>query len=371
MVDHQGLLVTLWPTVKLKLLLLLIFITSFIGFLSAFETGAYVPNYRLEFLPGAENTLGRPVYDPAPHAWDGRITADVRSTELPENIFESTWSLKLARTYDTYYLHLPLDSHFLSGESPDKRQLDFLKSIIRTQGSEIYISLIGNTPEYLPVASSDENLKLFVDRLVDISKAQNLDGIDIDWEFPAIPRGAEQESLIKLMGSLRKNLPENVKLSAAVSRWRLPDKRLFEITDRVHLMAYDGYGRHATLESAVADSEIVLTRFDMSEEKLILGLPFYGRVYLSESEDYWSGTKNYHDIVRDHSPEASMDETEGYFFNGPKTISAKTQWALERQLGGIFVWEPFYDTEGESSLSKAIRETIAGAPVSAVGEVVQ
>lgn len=355
---------------KFKLPLLLLFITSFIGVLSAFETGAYIPYYRLEFPRGAENTLGRTVYDPAPHAWDGRISADLRANELPESIFESSWSLKLARTYNAFYLHLPLDD-YLNGGLPDKRQLAYLKSVVRPQGQNIYISLIGNTKDYMPVASSDENLASFVNSLVDISRDHDLDGVDIDWEFPAIPRGAEQESLIKLMESLRKSLPEDVKLSTAISRWRLPDKRLFEIADRVHLMAYDGYGRHATLESAIADSEIVLTRFEMSQEKLILGLPFYGRVYLADSEDYWSGTKNYRDIVQDYAPEPFLDEIEGYFFNGPDTISAKTRWALERQLGGIFVWEPFYDTEGDTSLSAAIRETIAGESESVVVELVQ
>lgn len=356
---------------KLKLQLLLFFITSFNAILPAFETGAYMPFYRLEFLPGAENTLGRPVYDPAPHTWDGRILADYRPTELPENIIESTWSLKLARTYNAYYLHIPLEDFLLGANSPDRRQLAYLKSIVRPQGQEISLSLIGNTSDYLPLASSEEKLKVFVDDLVDLSGLYGLDGIGIDWEFPAIPRGSEQESYIKLMESLRKSLPEDVKLSVAVSRWRLPDHRLFEIADSIHLMAYDGYGRHSTLESAVADSEIVLTRFNLPAGKLILGLPFYARVYLAESEDYWSGTKNYQEIVQDYSPEPSADEADGYFFNGTETISAKTQWALDRELGGIFVWEPFYDTDGVMSLSSAIRETVAGMPDSLVTEAVQ
>lgn len=361
MLDHHPTLITLLLTVKLIIPLLLFLITGFNGILPAFETGAYIPHYRLEFLPGAENTLGRPVYNPAPHSWDNRIVADSRSTGFPESIFESTWSLKLARTYDAFYLHIPLEDYLLFGESPDLRQLAYLKSIIRPGGQAIYISLIGNSSDYLPVASSEENLNFFVDNLADLCRYYKLDGIDIDWEFPAIPRGTEQESLINLMRNLRDNIPETVKLSSAVSRWRLPDRRLFDIADRIHLMAYDGYGRHSTLESAIADSEIVLTRYNLPSNKLVLGLPFYARKYLPDSEDYWSGTKNYSDIVRDYSPIPSTDEIDGYYFNGLDTISTKIRWALDRELGGIFVWEPFYDTEGDSSLSSAIHDVVAEA----------
>ncbi|MCK5737454.1 MAG: glycoside hydrolase family 18 protein, partial [Spirochaetaceae bacterium] len=186
----------------------------------------------------------------------------------------------------------------------------------------------------------------------------NLSGIDIDWEFPSSPRANEKEGITKLAGILKEILPESVILSITLSRWRLPDQELFNIADEIHLMAYDGYGKHSTSESAIADSEIVLTRYNLSPEKLILGLPFYGRNYNPESEGYWKDTKNYGEIIREYSPGPDEDTTNDFFFNGRTTIIKKTNWALTRGLGGVFVWEPFYDADGYESLTDAILQTM-------------
>ena len=302
--------------------------------------------------------LGRPTYNTEPNAWDGRILSDNSVNILPERILSMNWNQRLAGGFDSFYLHIPLDELFLTGVSPDPRHISYLKSIISETKTSIYLSLIGSTTDFLPIVISEKNLENFTNRLVEISEVYELNGIDLDWEFPAAPRMSEKSALNSLAAGLREKLSDDVALSAAVSRWRLPDKNLFEIVDEIHLMAYDGYGRHATFESAVADAEIVITRFNQPANKVILGLPFYGRIYTPESDEYWKGTKNYGEIVRDYAPLPTEDEADGYFFNGPATISRKTKWALSRELGGVFVWEPFYDAEGIESLTSAIRQTI-------------
>ncbi|MCK5249346.1 MAG: glycoside hydrolase family 18 protein, partial [Spirochaetaceae bacterium] len=341
---------------KLLYVIILIILLTSAAVIPAFEAGAYIPHYRLEFLPGAENSLGRPAYDTAAHAWDGRIVSDTLEKRLAEHWYEKSWSLRLSRGYDAFYLHIPFDESFLTGQTPDNRQISYLKTIISKSKTSVYLSLIGNTVDFMPVVTSDNKLDELVRRLEEISRNYELDGIDIDWEFPARPRQAEKQALMIIASALKKNLPEKTVLSIAVSRWRLPDEDLFDIVDEIHLMAYDGYGRHSTFESAVADAETILMRFDQPAKKLILGLPFYGRIYTPDSDEYWIGTKNYREIIRDYSPVPTEDEADGYFFNSPYTIARKTEWALMRGLGGVFVWEPFYDVDGVKSLTTTIRQ---------------
>ena len=326
----------------------------------AFETGAYIPYYRLETLPGAENTLGRPSYDTSSQAWDGRIVPDSIIRRLKGSWYEGSWSLRLSRAYNSFYLHIPLDKDFLDGISPDPRHISYLNSIIRERDTSIYLSLIGTSADFLPLVSDQMSLEFFTEHIAQIALTHRLDGIDLDWEFPAAPKPSEKDALLKLATELQKVLPEAVKLSAAVSRWRLPGRELFNQVDEIHLMAYDGYGRHATYESAVADSEIILKKFNQAPEKLVLGLPFYGRIYNQESDEYWNGSKNYSDIVRDYDPPPENDEAGEYFYNGQVTIAEKTYWAMIRGLRGVFVWEPFYDADGSESLTDAITQTLEG-----------
>ncbi len=326
-------------------------------FLPAFEAGAYIPAYRLQFLPGAENTLGRPASDPAPGSWYGHL-ASAPENSLKNNWYEENWSMKIARGFDTFYLHIPLDENFFNGSSPDFRQISYLESLIKDNPPRVYLSLIGESSDFMSVEGTEKKIERIVQRLAALTRKFNLAGIDIDWEFPASPRGNEKDEINMLAALLEKELPEGTVLSFAVSRWRLPDAKLFKLADEIHLMAYDGYGKHSTFESALADAETVMTRYKIMPEKLILGIPYYGRNFNSRSDGYWKETKNYSEIVRDFSPDPSDDIAGDYFFNGRSTVVNKTKWAMGNSLGGIFVWEPFYDAVGEKSLTEEIHRVL-------------
>ena len=330
---------------------------STVASLPAFEAGAYIPAYRLKYLPGAENTLGRPSLDPAPGSWYGHL-ASPQGKSLRNNWYEDSWSLKIARGFDSYYLHIPMDESFLGGITPDFRQISYLESLIKDSPPRIYLSLIGDSSDFMPDGRTELKMEQIVQRLQELCMKYKLNGIDIDWEFPAAPRANEIKGINLLATMLKRDLPAGTVLSFAVSRWRLPDAELFKIADEIHLMAYDGYGKHSTFESAVADVEILMTRYRLLPDKMILGIPYYGRNFNPQSDGYWKETKNYAEIVRDFAPEASYDTAGEYFFNGRSTVAKKIEWAIEKSLGGIFVWEPFYDADGEDSLTEEIHRVL-------------
>ncbi len=337
----------------ISFLLLLISTVS----LSAFEAGAYIPAYRLRFLPGAENTLGRPSLDPAPGSWYEQLISSPGGS-LKNNWYEDNWSLIIARGFDCFYLHIPLDKNFIEGSAPDFRDISYLETLIKDAPPRIYLSLIGESSDFMPGGGDEKYMEQVVLRLQELSIKYTLSGIDIDWEFPAAPRAKERDGINMLAAMLKKALPAETVLSFAVSRWRLPDTELFDIADEIHLMAYDGYGKHSTFESAMADAEILMTRHGLLPDKLILGIPYYGRNFNPRSEGYWKDAKNYSDIVEEYTPGASDDTAGEYFFNGRSTLVKKIEWAIDNSLGGIFIWEPFYDAVGEDSLTEEIHRVL-------------
>ena len=319
------------------------------------EWGAYIPYYRLKFAAGAENVMGRPAYDPAPHAWRGRLLNSPPSYTAPSNWADSDWSLFAGRSYNTYIFHIPIE-RLLDGSSPEYRRMSWVGSLIHRSGTHVWFSVIGGSGDFLALAEDERQRDELASRLAGIAREYGLAGVDLDWEFPAAAREREQKAFALLAAAVKEKLPPGTLLSAAVSRWRLPGRELLDTVDRIRLMAYDGYGRHATYESALADVEILSTRYEQPLSKIILGLPFYGRIYSQDSEDYFRGTKSYREIVEEFSPEPGDDEAGGYYFNGPETIERKVRWAAEKGLGGIFVWEPFHDAPGASSLSGVLAE---------------
>jgi len=283
-----------------------------------------------------------------------------RPPAMPSIWYESSWSLRLGWGFDSFYLHIPMNEDFLLGNVPIIRYLDYLKRIVSKSEKSIYLSLIGTSRDFLPRISSANNLEYFTNYIGELVKSHRLHGIELNWEFSASPSMAEKREFSRLMAVLREELPSTTRLSLAVSRWRLPDPAMFAIVDEVHLMAYDNFGHHSTYQSALEDSEVMLTQFSLLPSKLLLGLPFYGRVFDANSPDYWRGAKNYRNIRRDFQITENFTDVAGpYHFNGPTTITKKTQWARSRGLKGVFVWEPYYDVVGSTSLIRAVRRGIS------------
>lgn len=186
-----------------------------------------------------------------------------------------------------------------------------------------------------------QNLKAFVDEY-------QLDGADIDWEYPDASQSAQ--NFLALIQELRSAMPDKVLTTAVVSHGEnglgiLPET--FELFDFVNVMTYDGpdHGTMQQFEQGLAFwSERGLPR-----EKIVMGLPFYGDPDMP-----------YYKIVAE-DPAAAQKDTFDYFgnifhYNGIPTVRAKTKLAME-QASGIMFWTLNYDAQGEYSLVNTIYQT--------------
>jgi chitinase len=200
------------------------------------------------------------------------------------------------------------------------------------------------------VSATAESRQRFARKVVAACLERRLDGVDIDWEHPRDAAEAEQYGL--LLKELRAAfLPQGLLLSMTLAAWQPLTSDAIAAVDYVQVMAYDHPDRHSTFEGATADIERI-RKAGAAAEKIVLGLPFYGReVKQFDKVQTWQQ-------ISARFPELNGDESDGLFFNGPRTIRRKTEWALSEKLGGVMVWELGQDAPGARSLLTIIRQTV-------------
>jgi chitinase len=210
----------------------------------------------------------------------------------------------------------------------------------------------GGFPE---LAASPAAREKFTAALVEFCRANQFDGVDLDWEHPASE--TEYRDYATLLAETRKAFePRHLQLTIAVAGWQVLPAEAIQAADRIHLMAYDAEGKHSTCEFAEADVGRLI-KHGVPPGKICLGLPFYGRDVKDRSREL-----TYSQIVKKFEPDADVDEVDGVYFNGATTIERKTKFALAAKLGGVMAWEIGQDATGERSLLRAIkRATGAGA----------
>lgn len=182
----------------------------------------------------------------------------------------------------------------------------------------------------------------------------DLDGVDMDWEYPT----GQGNDYAALMGSLRGALPGGKLLTAAViaganfGAGLAIQRPVFELVDWLGVMTYDDNlpGQpHASFDFMVHYCRQWLDR-GLPAAKLVAGIPAYARP---------SGTA-YRIYVGQDRANADRDVVGGSGYNGRPTVRAKTQWALGN-AGGVMFWELSQDTRDDTSLVGVAYSTAAGS----------
>ncbi|WP_254513921.1 glycoside hydrolase family 18 protein [Anatilimnocola floriformis] len=230
-----------------------------------------------------------------------------------------------------------------------KFPLDQLRAWKTKERVRLILSIGGweRSKHFAVVATSPEKRQTFVKEVVKLCLDERLDGIDLDWEHPR--DAAEQEGYAALLTELRAAFqPHGLLLSVTIAGWQKMPKEAFAAVHWVQVMSYDHDGEHATFEAAIADVKAVRDA-GAPAEKIVLGVPFYGRDTTRRNR-----TLTYREIIARHDPKPDVDLIDSIYFNGPATITRKTEYALESRLGGVMAWELGLDVPTERSLLRAI-----------------
>jgi GH18 family chitinase len=231
-----------------------------------------------------------------------------------------------------------------------------LKMIIETAHSQnVRVSVAvggwGWDDQFEQMAASAESRALFIKNLTDFVNDYQLDGVDIDWEYP--DPGESAQNYLALMEELRIALPDALISTAVIGagdEYGLGfPAEVFDIVDYVNVMTYDGPD-HGSMEQFNEGIQYWSVR-GVSKGKINIGVPFYSR----------PGEIPYKQLV-EFSPAASQKDTFDFSgvtqqYNGIPTIQKKAKLAMQN-AGGIMFWELSHDTQGDLSLVNAIFEVV-------------
>ena len=230
-----------------------------------------------------------------------------------------------------------------------------LKQIAETadqHGVKVSISVggWGWDAQFEELAAEPESRTAFVQNLKAFVDEYQLDGVDVDWEYP--DPGPSSQNFLALIRELRIAMPDKLLTTAVVSHGDanglgVPGES-FALFDFVNIMTYDGPD-HGTMEQFERGLSYWSGR-GLPKEKIVMGVPFYGDPNLP-----------YFKIVAADPNAAQTDTFEyhgaTYHYNGIPTIQAKTRMAME-QASGIMFWTLDHDAQGDLSLLNAIHQTV-------------
>ncbi len=207
----------------------------------------------------------------------------------------------------------------------------------------------GGTSDWESMAGRPKSRQRFVKNLLELCDAYHLDGIDIDWEYPNAGSADAYALMMKELGeglhAVGRNLSTAVLCIGDLGVHIHAD--VFASLDYLNIMAYDKNSSHPTLPHSsfgLADSSLAYwSQRGCPKEKLVLGLPFYGRSPETPYRELAGREKNAH----------NLDKVGAIFYNGIPTIRAKTRLAMEK-AGGVMIWEITQDTHDGTSLLTAI-----------------
>jgi GH18 family chitinase len=192
--------------------------------------------------------------------------------------------------------------------------------------------------------------EIFADNLLEFIHKYNLDGVDIDWEYP---QGTVQSQHYDLMMHLLADkLHEKGKiLSAAVAdgaeNGGAISDQIFQYVDILNIMAYDGEGEDGHSPYSLAENALdYWLERGLPQAKAVLGVPFYAR-------PSWKTYKAL--LAKGADPHADQFKNDTY--NGMDTIARKAQLAIERG-NGIMIWELSGDAPEPNSLVSAIAKVL-------------
>lgn len=224
-------------------------------------------------------------------------------------------------------------------------------------------------------------------------KQYNLDGIDIDWEYPGSSgagiksRPEDKENFTLLLTALRDVIGDNKWLSVAgtgdlgyINR-SAEISKIAPLINYFNLMSYDFtagetgenakkhhanlYPSDLSLRGYSVDSMVQnLINAGMPREKILLGVPFYGRLGATITRSYDQLRKDYinkngNTVMFDRDAKVPYLVKDGEFsmsYEDTLSIYIKALYVLDNCLGGIFSWTSTYDQA--NILAKAMYDGI-------------
>lgn len=247
----------------------------------------------------------------------------------------------------------------------------------------------GGCKDCSPVFATHKGRKEFAISVKEINDYFGTDGIDLDWEYPAIAgypghaySPADKPAFTALVKQLRKKLGKQHEISFAAGGFNkfidssIEWKKVMKIADRVNLMSYDlvhGFssvsGHHTPLYSTPQQIESTdngverLLAAGVPANKIVIGAAFYGRLFtvtdsagnglyqpahfdhgfsyrsFADTINAGTGFTQYWDNTAQapyaYNPQRKLLAT----YDDTVSVRLKTEYVIRKKLNGIMFWQ--------------------------------
>jgi len=308
-----------------------------------------------------------------------------------------------------YAFALIRDGRIVPGYPDDAENLATVTAL-RKENPEltILISVGGwlGSGGFSDMALTRESRARFIDSVMDFLAQHDLDGLDVDWEYPGQPgagnkfRADDKRNYTLLLGELRRRFDAAQKktgrrlyltIAAGASDDFLEHtemRKVARIVDEVNLMSYDYYepssgpitGHHAALFTNPADPEKASADASVHDfeaagvpaGKLILGIPFYGHCWSQVPDrnhglyqpgkpgaNGWMnfsaiepnllghGYARYWDNISQVPWLYNAESHTFVSYEDEQSVAAKCRYVLAHQLAGVMFWNLEADSGGK------------------------
>ncbi|MDF2454574.1 MAG: glycoside hydrolase family 18 protein [Cytophagaceae bacterium] len=236
------------------------------------------------------------------------------------------------------------------------------------------------------VFSKEKGRTEFVQSVKALLVRTKTDGIDLDWEYPAIEGfpghrfvPEDKHNFTLLIQNLRKTLGDQYEISFAAGGYTeyleksIEWKEVMPLVDRVNLMSYDltnGYsvvtGHHTPLYSTPQQKESTdhgvhfLDSVGVPLNKIVIGAAFYARIFnqvdslnnglnrpckfktgvdFKDFKDSLKGFAYHWDSIARAPYAYNTVKKEFATFDNEQSIAAKVTYIKEKKLNGIMFWQ--------------------------------
>ncbi|MBQ8455686.1 MAG: DUF5121 domain-containing protein [Bacteroidaceae bacterium] len=240
---------------------------------------------------------------------------------------------------------------------------------------------------FSPMAKDETKRKAFAKACRTFCDKYNLDGIDIDWEFPGnnssgetSPSG-EKQNYTLLMRDLREALGDDLLLTMASSAapGYYDFKSCIQYLDFVNVMTYDMSGppnHHSALYRGgtvgngwLVQSESIQNHLKagIPASKLVMGLAFYGnsgagsQISLQEIKNGIASGK-WTDHWDDVAKVPYVTDSSGKFaygYDDERSLTVKCQYIVRQKLAGAMYWE-YANDDSKGTERKTVYDCLLG-----------
>lgn len=344
-------------------------------------TKAYVPQtVTMKAIVSAGNESKNVYYDYVVPRTTMDLSRGVSGAYLYSD-FKGDMNLLLS-TYDVYFLafaNFSANGNVTGLGEMGSFIVNNYKEELHARGAYLVPSF-RTTEIFAAVAVKEESRVRFAESIVEMINKYDLDGVDIDWEYP---KDTEQsKGYVALMKEIytkvKANNPKHIVTSAiligALDYFRMSES--IKYMDYANMMSYEMHStskatHHTALYTgtgaplAISNSLSRFTGNGIPLNKIIIGCGFFGRQFtgskgLGTAATYVETALSYSRIkeLADNPTETRKrywdntskspyiyDSADGFFvsYDDPESIACKFDYVVSKKLGGIMCWQTGQD----------------------------